>query len=284
MNGPAVVAHTLSWPAVPDQFGNLWQYHGRSDRHSKVACWAVVVDLLFASALLRAHAAAEKVVFAVNHSMSDFVTRRRKQLDLVIAQPDPSGRPPRVARDLIGLGADLGVRLTAQQQQAVAALPPLCEGAAGSVLIAIEAKACMTEHGKARPRLYDELTSSHLIVHGASERALALGVVLVNAAPTFVSPDRNRFDTSVQLPNGNPHNQPHAVDVVDHMVRELPRRTRPGEVGYDALGIVDLDCRNDGTPVTVVSGPPAPPPGDPLHYDSMIHRAAQQYELLFGGI
>jgi uncharacterized RmlC-like cupin family protein len=38
----------------------------------------------------------------------------------------------------------------------------------GAVLIALEAKACMTAHVKALPRLYDELNSSHQCVHGSS--------------------------------------------------------------------------------------------------------------------
>ena len=79
-----------------------------------------------------------------------------------------------------------------KQQQLFDAMPVAFEGPVGSVLMAMEAKACMTEHSKAGPRLYDELNSSHGIVHGASANALAVGFVMINAAHTFVSPDRNR--------------------------------------------------------------------------------------------
>ena len=37
----------------------------------------------------------------------------------------------------------------------------------------------MTAHTRALPRLYDELNSSHLCVHGASRQALAIGFVVI---------------------------------------------------------------------------------------------------------
>ena len=41
----------------------------------------------------------------------------------------------------------------------------------------------MTAHVKSLPRLYDELNSSHQIVHGASNNALSIGMVTVNVPP-----------------------------------------------------------------------------------------------------
>ena len=76
------------------------------------------------------------------------------------------------------------------------------------MLLALEAKACMTEHGKARPRLYDELSSSHLTVHGANDAAIAAAFVMVNAATSFISPDRNKWDLSRHDPVVNEHRQP----------------------------------------------------------------------------
>ena len=53
----------------------------------------------------------------------------------------------------------------------------------GAVLVALEAKACMTAHVKSLPRLYDELNSSHLCVHGASgPGSFAIAYVQVNQA------------------------------------------------------------------------------------------------------
>ena len=55
MYGPAILVRTLSKPGRRDRFGNDWQYHSRSDHHSKVACWGIVFDLLRTSPLLRRH-------------------------------------------------------------------------------------------------------------------------------------------------------------------------------------------------------------------------------------
>jgi len=65
MLGETILARTLALARVRDKDGKLWQYHSRSDRHSKTACWAILFDLLRTSALLRDHAAAGKVGFGI---------------------------------------------------------------------------------------------------------------------------------------------------------------------------------------------------------------------------
>jgi hypothetical protein len=85
MDGPEILTRSMTATKISDQFGNQWQYHPRSDRHSKVACWAAFYDLLNTSSLLRMHVADGKVIIGVNHTMQDFKTRRKKELDLVIA-------------------------------------------------------------------------------------------------------------------------------------------------------------------------------------------------------
>ena len=166
MDGPSLVAEALSWPNIPDKFGNMWQYHSRSDRHSKIACWGVLYDLLAESAVLRHHVADGKVGFGINHEMSDFHTRRKKNLDLVICRPGTSDltRAPRTFADM---AAHFGVRLTPDQRQRLFAYPPISEAPVGSVLVAVEAKACMTEHGKARP---DCTTSSRRVISPSMAR------------------------------------------------------------------------------------------------------------------
>src|SRR5215213_4376206 len=84
MLGPTLLSRTLSRPTRRDKFGNAWQYHSRSDHHSKVVCWAVTVDLLARCPLLRRHVEDGTVGFGVNHTMVDFVHDRRKDLDLVL--------------------------------------------------------------------------------------------------------------------------------------------------------------------------------------------------------
>jgi hypothetical protein len=142
----------------------------------------------------------------------------------------------------------------------------------------------MTAHTKSKPRLHDELNSSHLAIHGSSDEAIAAGFVMLNAATSFISPDLNRADLSTNDPVISEHRQPQAVAGINSKVREIPRRGAPGEIGFDAIGIVVVDCPNDGTPVGVVSAPPAPPAGDMFHYDQMIRRAAHMYDTRFAGI
>ena len=87
LHGPEILVRTLSGTAIKDRHGNSWQYHSRSDGHSKVACWGVVFDLLRSCSLLRRHVADGKVSFGINHEMRDFVHDRKKKLDLVLCTP-----------------------------------------------------------------------------------------------------------------------------------------------------------------------------------------------------
>ena len=140
----------------------------------------------------------------------------------------------------------------------------------------------MTAHQKSLPRLHDELSSSHHTIHGASDSAVAVGLVMVNASAEFLSTIRNNFPLTSMPPRVSHHSQPRATSVVLEKIKQLPRRTKPGEVGYDALGVVVVHCRNDGSPVTLVVDDPAPRPGTNFHYDQLIHRATQAYESRFG--
>jgi hypothetical protein len=274
--GPAILARTISIPAKKGRSG-VWQYHSRSDHHSKVACWGILFDLLLNCGLLRTHAAQQRVIFGINHEMSDFRNRRKKDLDLVLATPGSGGcKDPSTFSSLVDR---YGIILTVEERDLLDRLPVLMEGSVGVVHLALEAKACMTEHVKARPRLFDELNSSHHAVHGAAEFAIAAGYVLVNNATTFVSPIRNR---SWKRPKAiSSHDQPRVTESVISKILEIPRRTSTGAEGFDALAISVVDCRNDGSPVTMVSTAPAPPLADSVHYESMIARVAQLYESRF---
>jgi hypothetical protein len=282
VDGPniLVASMTVAQPRGPS--GALWQYHSRSDLHSKVACWGVLFDLLKQSRLLRQHAQSGKVIFGVNFEMRDFGTGRRKKLDLVIARP--SGRP--TSFTLADLAREWHVELTTAQGAALGSLPALYRGEVGAVLMALEAKAAMTAHQRAEPRLYDELNSSHLTIHGASRQALAVALVMVNASTTFISPPLNKNPprpgtTSVV----STHNQPaDTVGVIDK-VREIPRRTGAATEGYDGLGLVVVDAKNDSiTPVTLVTRPPAVAVGDVMHYATMVTRVANEYDTTFRNI
>jgi hypothetical protein len=284
VRGPDIIARTLSVPAVIDRSGRVWQYHSRSDQHSKVVCWAILFDLLQTSSLMRAHVAANKVAFGVNRQINDWSTGRHKNLDLVVARAAGERDEASSSFDLAELATRYAVVLTAEEQEELAALPTAPAGAAGStVLVALEAKACMTAHIRALPRLYDELTSSHSTVHGDNVNALAVGFVMINLADSFISPGRQ---TAGSEPVINMHRQPLDTERTLAKVREINRRSGPhsGQPGFDALGVLVIRMQNDGGNVDIVSGPPAPGPSDDFYYDRMVTRAAHLYDSSFGHV
>jgi hypothetical protein len=142
----------------------------------------------------------------------------------------------------------------------------------------------MTAHIKALPRLYDELNSSHQAIHGSANFAIATGFAVVNMATTFLSPGLNKFDLSTHQPTVNKHRQPDDTKRTVDKLKEIPRRTQMGAEGFDALGIVVIEMKNDGSPVSIVSQDPAPKPADPWFYDAMVHRIASLYAHQFANV
>lgn len=162
-------------------------------------CWGVTLDLMLACPLLREHVSTGKVSVGINHEMSDFRNKKKKNLDLVLCRSTESGTfggsksGKQAARTFAELAPIYGIALTDHERSLLDTLPPLKIGKVSSVLLAVEAKAAMTAFHKARPRLKDELTSSHQTIHGDTDEAIAAGLVMVNTASEFVSPDMNKF-------------------------------------------------------------------------------------------
>ncbi|MGB7982366.1 MAG: hypothetical protein WCF36_16425 [Candidatus Nanopelagicales bacterium] len=259
-------------------------YHPRSDHHSKVSCWAIMFDLMRETSLLRTHVEQGKVAFGINHKIVDYARDREKDLDLVICSPDPTMLSRH--RTLRELGAGWGVTLTADQVDQMDQLPEIQEAGVGSILMTLEAKACMTEYGKARPRLYDELNSSQSIVHGGSSHTLAVGLVMINTAGTFFSPLRNKH---LKIDSSWPaevtvHQQPADTEKTLRTIESLPRRTGNSGRGYDAIGVLLVDCPNDGGRVSLYQGPLSPAPGSTFEYGSMIRRMSGEYSSRFAGL
>ncbi len=145
-------------------------------------------DLLQECDLLRTHVAARKVAIGVNHEMKDFARNRAKNLDLLVCRAAGAAGGVRKSQTFADLAVPNTIVLSDHERRRLWELPtaPLAQPA--TVLVALEAKACMTEFGKARPRLYDELNSSHLTIHGDTDGAIAAGFALINSAETVVSP------------------------------------------------------------------------------------------------
>jgi len=281
MHGPQILVSSMTVPQPRGSSGELWQYHSRSDLHSKVACWGVLFDMIRTSALLRKHADGGKVIFGVNFEMRDYGTGRKKNLDLVIARA--TSTPGGTTKTLADLADQWALVLTDSQRAELEGLPTLTEGdvTGSGVLVALEAKATMTAHSKARPRLYDELNSSHLTVHGASEQALAVGLVMINAAETFISPE---LQTSSDRDVPSVHKQPADAQTVVAKIEEIPRRGTGSAHGFDGLGIIVVRAANDGSPVQLVASFPAPQPGEIFYYDDVLSRVSNEYDTRFAAI
>jgi hypothetical protein len=150
-------------------------------------------------------------------------------------------------------------------------------GTIDRVLISCEAKTVMTEHSKSQPRVFDELGSSHEIVHQGDQEAIAGGVTVVNIAKTFVSPLRQK---SAEL-HISKHKQPRAAERMVNHLRGLPIRDGVKGVGFDAYATIVVDCDNQG-PAFLWTDPPSPQPGDRDHYETFIARLSDAYASRFG--
>jgi hypothetical protein len=284
----------MTVPRVRSKGTHLWQYHPRSDHHSKVSCWGILFDLLVHSSLLREHVRAGNVAFGINHTMVNFTNGKKKDLDLVVCRPaaggDDAGTPRRKAKgrgkgapatfqEMVGTYA---IELSDEEREILESFPTVPVRPVGSVLMALEAKAAMTEFAKARPRLYDELESSQVTVHADTNHAIAVGLALVNGSDTFVSPTANpciAYGAPLKI---SKHAQPRQLDLTIEHLKALPRRANLDSAGFDALAVVAVDCKNDGkTPVTIIEEEPAPQPGDVVHYESMINRTVGWYASRF---
>ena len=239
----------------------------------------MLLDLLANSAVLREHVRDGKVVFGLDHRMHDFAADRPKNLDLVIARPSSDGgRTGRTFRDLPDR---YEIQLTAAQRTRMESLPNPEEGPVGAALLALEAKAMFTAFAKSYPRFYDELNSSHRAIHGSSNNALAVGLAIINVSDHFISPIKNPDYPTTGKAEVTRHNQPKDALGAIEKVRQLPRRTGDEGVGYEGLGIILVDCANDGSPVTVASEPAVP---DNYIYDRMVTRIANEYDVRFRNI
>jgi hypothetical protein len=240
---------------VSKRCGNLYRYHSRSDTHSKAISRFVLEDLLDACPLLLAHGRTGKVVYHVNLKYLWTKSNKEKTIDLAIGTP-----------------VDGAVELLLDE--------PIAEGTIDRVLLSMEAKTAMTEHGKSQPRIYDELSSSHSIVHGGDDEAIAAGITIVNIADKFVSPLRQRSGQPLEWTK---HRQPHAAERMVNHLRGLPIRDDVKETGFDAYTTVVISCDNQG-PATLWTAPPAPQPGDSDDYTVFIERISKAYSERFANV
>jgi len=103
---------------------------------------------------------------------------------------------------------------------------------------------------------------------------------MINAAEHYLSPDLNKAFRASH-PEWSKHNQPRDAMLAIEKVRQLPRRAKPGDQGYDAFSIAVIEMQNDGSGVSLVEGSPSPSPNDIYHYNTMIARLSAMYATRF---
>jgi hypothetical protein len=78
------------------------------------------------------------------------------------------------------------------------------------------------------------------------------------------------------------HKQPSDAEKVVSGLRDIQRRSAPSDAGFDALGVVVVNCRNDGSPITrITAHPPAPDAADDFDYARFVDRVAHLYSTRF---
>jgi hypothetical protein len=251
---PQKFAAWLSAHVHRDGLGHTYHYHPRSDAHSIALCTLLWEDFLTACPLLRSQAESGVVICAINVKFTWPTSGKSKTLDLAIGPP-------------VGAPAQPG-------------LAPIIKAQLAEVFLSCEAKSVMTEHGKSQPRVFDELSSAHEIVHQGSQKALATGITVVNICSTFIFPLRQKVRRRTHV---SPHKQPEAARAMVEHLRGLPIRDAEGQVGFDAYATVVLSCSNRADePVTLWTDPPAPQSGDPDHYETLLERVSGFYSERFG--
>jgi hypothetical protein len=252
MPAPERFAEWMSgYQHVDRRFGHIYRYHSRSDAHSIKLCMLILEDLLAACQALREQAARREVAYGINERFTWASTGKSKTLDLAVGPP--VDRPAEAQESIVR------TRLA-------------------DVWLACEAKSVMTEHGKSQPRVYDELNSSHDIVHQGRPDAIAAGITVVNIAERFASPLRQVAGGPVLF---SVHSQPRAAARMIRHLRGLPVRDSPNGVGFDAYATIVIDCDNVEA-ARLWRDPPAPQPGDPDHYSTFLERISRQYAGRFG--
>lgn len=269
MRGPRVLAQTLSVATTRGSASRPWQYHSRSDNHSKVACWTVLFDMLIECDPFRRAAAEGRIGFGINHVM---VGPINKTLDLVVTIVPPE-RAARRRDRFSGLVERYGVVLSDEDRSVLAGLPDMEmdeRADVSEVAIALEAKACMTEHGKSLPRLHAEILATGYLAKRAAPRCIAVSYSLVNSAVAFLTPSGAE--------KTNVHSQPADTrKVLEMLGRAVPTRNESSAYGYDVVGATTLVCRNDGSPVEIVEFPPRSIGVEHIHYARMIRSLCAEY-------
>lgn len=233
-------------PAPKDFLAHLRaeNYHPRSNKHSNALAEGIVTDLIAHCPAIQNRAREGHLVYDLNFTLRSQTAEWN--VDLVLGQPSMGFSQKPLAGEIV-------------------------RSKPSTVEIAVEIKAVMTEHRKAIKNRKRDFEAHHDHVHRYRDNAIAGGLLIINASPTFTSPLR-RGEPSI-------HRAPDLL--VQHCVDEMravASRSKQAGIGLDAKGVivVSMDTSRPENAV-YVSRPPVPQIGDPLHYDAFIQAICNRF-------
>lgn len=223
-------------------------YHPRSSKHGDVSCLAFLDDVLHQSHAIRDAAEAGEIVFQQDYTVGSGDSKWNT--DLVVGPP-----------------AD-GATIEGDTERAIA------RGDPGEVWLAIDAKSVMTEHGKARRNRQRDVNSFADIMHSHYPGSVTGGILLINVAERFKSPLRDEDDVTE-----HDRIQQLAPETVD-IFRDIERSEGKISPNVDGVACIVVKHTNmdDGAPTEVVTEPPAPQPGDVVHYQTVLESIIETFE------
>ena len=226
------------------------EYHPRSPKHGSASCLYLLDDLIHESDHFAEAARNGKIVYSEDYTVGE--GESRWNTDLVVGPP---------ANDIDGQEEFDGER-------------PIREAEPERIWLAIDAKSVMTEHGKARRNRQRDVNSFADIMHRHHPGSVSGGLLLINMADRFKSPLRDEDDVTdhdriEQLVSGT-------VDVF----RDIDRADGKISPNVDAVGTVVVEHTNmdDDHETRLVTEPPAPQPGEIVHYRDFLRILVETLE------
>jgi hypothetical protein len=260
-------------------------YHPRSSRHSDFRSSIILRDLIDRCPAIKVKAARGEIVAKLHHHQ--MVGSDDWQIDLAIGTCAGNPVPPTSPAQLLGLAAaaDLG-------RPSITFAPPVI------IQIAIELKGVMTEHGKARRNRLRDFGAFLGHAHRYDPKTVVAAFLAVNSAEWFYSQlNLGKTARSEITRHGGKRRTGRQIakEVVD-LYRSIYLRHSPEDrPGLDGIGVIAVEHDNISghpdpskyaqmhRPTTAAPAPPAPAPGDPLHYEAMLQRICNAYTARFAG-
>lgn len=239
-------------------------YHPRSSEHSDFLSTIIVRDLVDQCSVIQERAKRGEIVAKLRHHQQ--VGHDDWVIDIAIGSC--AGKPV----------------LPESGKEVIWAAPAIIQ-------IAIELKSILTEHGKARRNRLRDFNAFHGYAHQYHPKTIAAAFLAVNSAEYFYSPLRKPDDIT-QHGKGTSARQ--VAQSAVNIFRAIPlRNSETDSPGLEAIGVIVIEHDNLQVhpepnkyqqlhrATCVAPIPPAPPVGDPMHYQTMIQRICNAYAQRF---